>query len=293
MIALMQEDEPVYLVVGSDSLIGGALLRRLRYAGQHAVGTTRRQTQVEHSIYLDLVEGPDKWEPPLPVTVAIVCAGVTRLQACESDPVMSATINVEGVSALVTNLVSRGIFVIYLSTNQVFDGSKPFRAATDPPSPQSEYGRQKAETERRILRFGNSIAIVRFSKVLEVQPPLFLTWIKAMRKGNEIHPFSDMVMAPVPVELAAEALHCVARVRSPGFFQMSADKDITYEQAARHLAGGLGTDEDLIQPIRTAESGFFTGPIPLHTTLDANRFRNQFGMVPPDAWSVVESVLEP
>src|ERR1700681_3257292 len=113
----MPDDEPVYLVVGSDSLIGGALLRRLRHAGQHAVGTTRRRTQIEHSVYLDLLEGPDKWQPPEPVTVAIVCAGVTRLQACESDPVTSAKINVEGVSALVTNLVSRRIFVIYLSTN--------------------------------------------------------------------------------------------------------------------------------------------------------------------------------
>lgn len=289
----MPDDEPVYLVVGSDSLIGSALLRRLRSAGQHAVGTTRRRTQVEHSVYLDLVESPDEWQPPLPVTVAIVCAGVTRLQACESDPVTSATINVEGVSALVTNLVGRGIFVIYPSTNQVFDGSKPFRSATDTLSPQSEYGRQKAETERRIRRFGDSIAIVRFTKVLEVRPQLFLTWIEAMRKGDEIHPFSDMVMAPVSEALAAEGLHCVAQARSPGLFQMSADRDITYEQAARHLARGLGTSEDLIQPIRTAESGFFYGPIPLHTTLEANRFRNEFGIVPPNPWSVVESVLEP
>src|SRR5207302_9698970 len=117
-------------------------------------------------------------------------------------------------------------------------------------------------------------------------------WIEAMGKGNEIHPFSDMVMAPVPVALATEGLHYVAEARSPGLFQMSADKDITYEQAARHLARRLGTNEDLIQPIRAAESGF-KAPIPLHTTLDANRFRNEFGMVPPDTWSVVESVLEP
>jgi dTDP-4-dehydrorhamnose reductase len=288
----MPNDEPVYLVVGSDSLIGGALLRRLRSAGQHAVGTTRRRTQVDHSVYLDLAEDPDKWQPPSRVTAAIVCAGVTRLQACEIDPVTSAGINVEGVSALVTNLVRRGIFVIYLSSNQVFNGSKPFRCATDPRSPQSDYGRQKAETECRILRFGDSIAIVRFTKVLDVRPQLFLTWIEAMRNGNEIHPFSDMVIGPVPVELAAKGLHCVARARSPGLFQMSADRDITYEQAARHLARGLGIGEDLIQPIRTAESGFFTGPIPLHTTLDANRFRDQFGIVPPDTWSVVESILE-
>ena len=69
-----------------------------------------------------------------------------------------------------------------------------------------------------------------------------------MRNGKEIHPFSDMIMAPVPVALAAEGLHRVAQARSPGVFQMSADKDISYEQAARHLARGIGVSEDLVQP---------------------------------------------
>lgn len=290
----MPGDEPVYLVVGSDSLIGGALFRRLRGVGERVVGTTRHPEKVhEHCFYLDLAAASEKWRPPLPISVAIVCAGVTRLQACQADPVVSARINVEGVSTLIKSLVAAGIFVIYLSTNQVFDGSKPLRLANDPLSPGTEYGRQKAEAERQIRQCGDSIAIVRFTKVLEPRPPLFLAWIEAIRNGREIHPFSDMVMAPVPLALAVDGLQCVAQARSPGVFQMSADKDISYEQAARHLARRVGAGENLIQPVRAAESGFFPGPNPAHTTLEASRFREEFGIEPPSAWSTIDSVLEP
>jgi dTDP-4-dehydrorhamnose reductase len=290
----LMPDKPVFLVVGSDSLIGSALFRKLREVGERVAGTTRRRENVdEHCFYLDLADASDKWRPPLPVSVAIVCAGVTRLQACQADPVVSARINVEGVSTLVKSLVAAEIFVVYLSTNQVFDGSKPFRLASDPPAPETEYGRQKAEAERRMGQYGNSVAIVRLTKVLEPRPPLFLAWIEALRNGREIHPFSDMVMAPVPLALVTEGLQCVAQARSPGVFQMSADSDITYEQAARHLARRVGAGENLIQPVRTAESGFCPGPNPAHTTLEASRFREEFGIEPPSAWSAIDSVLEP
>jgi dTDP-4-dehydrorhamnose reductase len=290
----MPNDKSVYLVVGLDSLIGGELFRRLRNAGEQVVGTTRRSQQLDEGVaYLDLLEHPDKWQPPLPATVAILCAGVTRLQECQSDPGASARINVEAISALATNLASRGSFVIYLSTNQVFDGSKPLRAADDPLSPQTEYGRQKAEAERRIRPLGNSAAIVRFTKVFEPKPPLFLNWVKALRKGDEICPFSDMVMAPVPVRCAAEGLHRVAQTKRPGIFQMSADTDITYEEAARHLAARVSGKDNLVHPIRASESGLFPAPLPMHTTLDASRFHREFGITPPNAWSTVDAVLQP
>lgn len=289
----MPDVEPAYLVVGLDSLIGGALFRRLRDAGERVVGTTRRRDKVtEHCVYLDLLDAPDKWRPPLPVSVAIVCAGVTKLQACQSDPVGSSRINVEGIPALVKSLVAAGVFVIYLSTNQVFDGSKPFRPADDPLSPATEYGHQKAEAERQISLCGDSIAIVRFTKVLEPQPPLFVSWIEALRNGSQVHPFSDMVMAPVPLGLAAEGLQRVAQAGSPGVFQMSADQDISYEQVARHMARRVRANEDLIQPVRSAESGFFPGPTPSHTTLDASRFREEFGIETPRVWSTIDSALE-
>ena len=137
----MPEAQPLYLIVGADSMVGSALITRLRQTGARVLGTTRRRENVsEECLHLDLADNVQQWRPPQPVDVAILCAGVTALQACKNNPTESAKINVAGLTQLARNLFRDGAFVIYLSTNQVFDGSVPFRSAHDPRCPVTEYG---------------------------------------------------------------------------------------------------------------------------------------------------------
>ena len=83
-------EEPAILVVGADSVIGGAMLGSLKRSGQPAVGTTRRRDTVTDSrLYLDLSREVN-WTDQRPVTAAILCAGVSRLEDCRTDPVGSA-----------------------------------------------------------------------------------------------------------------------------------------------------------------------------------------------------------
>lgn len=147
----MPPSQPHYLVVGADGMVGNALITRLRQPGLCVLGTTRRRDTVsEKCLHLNLADNTQQWRPPRPVDMAFLCAGETRIQACKNNPAESAKINVEGISQLAKNLQREGTFVIYLSTNQVFDGSVPFRSPHDPCCPITEYGRQKAEAERRL-----------------------------------------------------------------------------------------------------------------------------------------------
>src|SRR5437879_2771644 len=73
--------EVAELVVGSDSLIGGALVRSLRAGGRRVFSTTRRPFGVgTDTLHLDLANVPTKWNGP-PVAVAYLTAGITRLEA--------------------------------------------------------------------------------------------------------------------------------------------------------------------------------------------------------------------
>ena len=165
---------PITLVVGSDSLIGGALIAHLLRAGERVVGTTRRHEAVDEShLFLDLSQDLAKWWCPLPIAVAVVCAGVTSLDACRRDPVATAHINVQGVSALVKNLVARGSFVIYLGTNQVFDGSVPYRLPDDPvtPSVGGEF-KDYSFTSRELPPFTKFQIKIDMVGTDQAQPPL-------------------------------------------------------------------------------------------------------------------------
>jgi len=280
--------QPVNLVVGSDGVIGAALSRRLQYLAKPVLGTTRRRDAVSQScLYLDLAGQVDDWRCPEPVAVAFLCAGVTGLEACRNDPAASARVNVNGISTLAGNLAASGAFVIYLSTNQVFDGSTAAQRPDAPHSPVTEYGRQKAAAESRLFALGDQVCVVRLSKIISPDTPLFNRWIEALKGGQIIHPFSDMVMAPVPLSFSVDVLQRIGERQLPGVIQVSGGEDITYEEAAFHIARRLGASRHLVRPVHSSEAV----PFPSHTTLDTARLREELGMEPPGIQAAIDSML--
>jgi dTDP-4-dehydrorhamnose reductase len=253
------------------------------------LGTTRRREAVDSStVYLDLSERGAKREWPQPVSVAILCAGVTSLEECKREPAATARVNVDAIPALAEELVAAGIVVVYLSTNQVFDGTEAYRSPNDPTSPVTEYGRQKAEAERKIGRLGASVSIVRLTKVLYPATPLLSQWRDALEAGEAIQPFSDMYMAPVPLDHVVTVLRTIGERRLPGLLQVSGDRDVSYAEAALMGARALGADESLVRPVRTLDTNVLSEQPPRHTTLNTDRLESTLGLAPPDVLKTIE-----
>jgi dTDP-4-dehydrorhamnose reductase len=193
----------------------------------------------------------------------------------------------------VKNLVAGGAFVIYLSTNQVFDGSVPHRLPDDPLSPVTEYGRQKAEAERQIRQHGDSVAVVRFTKILEPSPLLFSAWVESLKNGESIQPFSDMVLSPIPLSCAVSVLRLVADQRLPGILQVSGESDVSYAEAARLAVKLVKADPSLVKPIKASESARFIEPLPKHTTLNTDRLKSTLGIIPPGVrWTIERAFIQ-
>jgi dTDP-4-dehydrorhamnose reductase len=280
------------LIVGADGLIGRALKARLESEGVPTVGTTRRRDVVDDScLFLDLAGDVGSWECPRPVGVAVLCAAVVKLADCERDPIGSRRVNVEASATLARLLAASGVFVVYLSTNQVFDGTRPLPKPTDPVSPLTQYGRQKVEVEQQVLSLANPGAVVRLTKVLQPGFPLFRRWVEALSAGAQIQPFSDMVMAPVPLAFVAEVLARVVASRFSGILQVSAERDLTYAEAAQHIARRLGVDPGLVRPRSCTEAGLAAGTAPRSTALDIERLNRELQLQPPDVWWTIDSSL--
>jgi len=276
------------LVVGADGQIGRALLAELAAGGDHVIGTSRRDPPQPGRIYLNLAAEPAEWKLPASVATAYLCAAVTSQQACRQDPSGSRRVNVERTVELARMLIAEGALVVFLSTNLVYDGSVAFRRAEDPPCPLTEYGRQKAEVERQLLAYGDRAAVVRLTKVFSQPTALLAGWRAALEKGDTIRPFSDMVMAPVPLPFVVRALAQIGRVRRSRMFQISGNRDVTYAEAARYLAGRLGVDPKLVQPVQSIHASSTLDPLPAHTTLDTSRLRAELRLEPPDVWQAID-----
>lgn len=282
------DSEPAFLVVGGDSLIGSALGTRLERAGKRVVSTTRRREAPRNRVFLDLAGDVDQWQLPEPVSVAIICAGVTKIEDCGHDPVSTSHINVDSIRKLIGKLADAEAFIVFLSTNQVFDGSVPQRAADDTLSPQTEYGKQKAEIERHLACHTGNAAVVRLTKVLGTHSPLLRRWVDALRDGEAVHPFRDMVISPVPLSFVATVLESLCENRRAGVFQVSSEAEVTYAEVAYYLADKMRVSQDLVQPIEATDAGILSGAVPRHTSLDTARLRAELGLKPPDVWATID-----
>ncbi|HJZ54808.1 MAG TPA: sugar nucleotide-binding protein [Gemmataceae bacterium] len=278
-----------WLVVGADGAIGGELLRRLSAAGRPALGTTRRADRA--GLFLDLAGEPSSWQLPDSVAVAFLCAAVTSVERCQQFPADTRVVNVERTLRLARRLRERGAHVVFLSTNQVFDGAKPHRKPDDRPRPQTEYGRQKAEVEGALLSAG-AATVVRFTKVVAPGMKLLRSWLDAFLAGVAVEPFGDMVISPVPLAFAAEVLARVGEQTPGGIIQLSGEADVTYAELARRLADRCEVSRELVRPVSFASKGLPPEMAPEHTTLDIARLTSELGLTPPPVWETLAALFE-
>jgi len=284
----------MFLIVGGDSEIGAAAYGAMKAQGKAVAATTRRSDRVAlDRPFLDLAASFDNWAPPPGTQAVCLCAAIARLGACADDPEGSAHINVVQTLALADKLLARGIAVLFLSTNQVFDGRTPHQRAEAPHSPVSEYGRQKARAEAALLRQmdnGAPVAILRLAKVVSDTMPLIGGWIKDLTAAKPIRVFDDLALAPTPTDLVCTAITALLQDRARGVFQLTGPRDVTYADIGGFLAAYLDADQKLVNQTSARAAGLPEGATPLHTTLDSSPLRVRYGLEVPDVWDIVERV---
>src|ERR1700733_1577491 len=284
----------MFLIVGGDSEIGAATYRAMTAQGEAVAATTRHSDRVAPDrLFLDLSAPLGDWAPPPGTQAVCLCAAIARLSACADDPQGSAHINVVQTLALVEKFLARGIAVLFLSTNQVFDGRTPHERAEAPHSPVSEYGRQKARAEAALLgqmESGAPVAILRLAKVVSDTMPLIGGWIKDLTAARPIRVFNDLALAPTPTDLVCTAITALLQERARGIFQLTGPRDVTYADIGGFLAAYLDADQKLVTQASAREAGLPQGATPPNTTLDSSRLRVHYGLEVPDVWDVVERV---
>jgi len=248
----------MYLIVGSDGLIGSALRQKFTVQGIRHVATSRHPDSSQ--IPLDLASDPDTWDIPGQVDAAFLCAAHTNLKDCDDSSGQTAFINVERTAEIAQRLLARGAFVVFLSTSYVFDGSKPFQRPSDPCSPKTEYGRQKMRAEQELLSLSKDVAVIRPTKIMHQSMPLLRGWKESLQKGEVIRPFRDFLFCPILLSFVVNALEKIADRKLSGITHLSADRDVSYAELAHSLAEWLGADMNLVQPVsaRPEMRGFST-----------------------------------
>jgi dTDP-4-dehydrorhamnose reductase len=282
--------EPNILIVGGDSLIGRALALRLSHEVASVLRTSRRKQTRSNYLFLDLYDTTCTDTIPNNISLAFICAAITSIEECRTNPDKSHFINVQQIYEVSKKLSDSGAKIVFLSSNSVYDGSQPFREAETSPCPVSEYGKQKAEIEKRLLALGDNVTVVRLTKVLTDQTPILREWIRSLKSDQIIHPRRDMILSPLSLDFVIDILARLTNTACSGILQLSGTEDISYATVAQELARQLAVAPELVQPISKPKNVSIEKS-PEFSTLDIGRLRDIFKAEPPGLREVVHAVL--
>jgi len=228
------ETNNISLIIG-DGVIGCALAQLLESKGQPFLITSRHSENSTEKCFLDLRDY-STFTIPKGIKTAYICAGISLKSACEEDMEGCRNINVTNTIELTKSLLKKNIFVVFLSSAEVFNGKKSKYEINEAPDPVSAYGKLKVETEHALKELGQHIAVIRLTKVFDKESSIAGKWISQLQDRKPINAFNDIHISPISLGYAAKFILSVGERQEPGTYHLSGDGDYSYYDIATMLA---------------------------------------------------------
>ena len=225
--------------------------------------------------------------------VVVNAAAYTAVDAAESDAEAAYRANRDGPGTLARLCAEAGIPLIHVSTDYVFDGTKPTPyLETDPVAPQGVYGASKLAGEDAVLRAGGQAIILRTAWVYAATGKNFVrTMLTVGKTRDRLTVVADQHGCPTTATDLADAIRgIIGRLDRTGWqpdyqgvFHAAGSGETTWHglavatfaEAARH-----GARVPEVVPIATAD---WPTPArrPANSRLDCGKLQKTFGVAMP------------
>jgi dTDP-4-dehydrorhamnose reductase len=140
-----------------------------------------------------------------------------------------------------------------------------------------------------ILALGGTV--LRSTKVMTIGIGVLAGWIEALRNGQSVQAFEDHHLCPLPLGDVIDAALAIIEQPEGGIFQVSGDADISYADAARHIAHRLNISSDRVEAVRAVDRGIPESEVTPFTSLDTSRLTALTGFQPPEPRAVIDGLF--
>jgi dTDP-4-dehydrorhamnose reductase len=209
---------------------------------------------------LDITQGPIVQDlvSDLSPKVIVNCAAWTDVDGAETNELEAFRVNVNGAENLALAAKNCGAKLIHISTDYVFSGENksPWKTG-DVISPQSAYGRTKADGESRALEvYPENASIVRTAWLYSPWGKNFAkTMTRLALTGNvEVRVVNDQMGQPTAAtDLAKQLIELVLSSSSPGVYHGTNSGEASWFEFAQEIFKLMGADVNRIGPISSSE----------------------------------------
>lgn len=213
----------------------------------------------------------------------INCAAYTAVDKAESDKELCTSLNTVAPAYLAAAIDKRDGWMIHISTDYVFDGTKhtPY-VEDDTPCPNSVYGSTKLAGELGVRKFCKKSMIIRTAWLYSTFGNNFVkTMIRLGKEKEQLGVIFDQIGTPTYAhDLAVVIMTAVNQGIKPDIYHFSNEGVISWYDFTKaiHRIAGISTCH--VKPIHTSE---YPTPAsrPAYSVLDKTKIKNTYDVEIP------------
>ena len=289
------------LITGASGLLGRELLQHFTDKGWECLGLAfSRVREGLAKVNLCQREEVEKVLGDFQPHVIVHSAAERRPDVVARQEEQALALNVGATEMLTQLCQKRGVFLLYISTDYVFDGKEPPYSPSATTNPLNKYGISKRDGEVAVCKY-ESAAILRvpvlYGEVESLQESAVTTLFSAVLNTLQPAKLSDYEQRyPTHVHDVAEVCELLARQQratpgvAVGVWHCSGDDCMTKYSMACAMGKVLGLPTGHITPVCEPSSG---APRPYDCRLDCTSTRTAFPSTQTDFETGIGSVLAP
>lgn len=253
------------LVTGAGGLLG-TRVSELALKQNHEVFSIYNQHVPQYGtpIKLDITEKTGirkSFEKAKPEAV-VHAAAFSDVDKCEKEKEFAWKTNVEATANIAQTCSRENIFLVYVSTDYVFNGEKGNYKEIDPTDPINYYGLTKLKGEEQVKQSNAIHCIARTSVIYGSTPAAgktnFALWlINKVNKNEEAKIITDQWNSPTLNTNLAEMILEIVENRITGTFHLAGATRLSRYEFAQDIAETFNLDKNCITPASSKEISWF------------------------------------
>ena len=243
-----------FLVTGSAGLVGQQVVKDLSKSNQVFSCYNESKPEYGDSVKMDLknYEMISSVLTEIKPDVVIHLGAMTGVDLCEKEKTSASEINTKATEIIAKECSKLNSFLVYVSTDYVFDGNFGMYKEDDVANPLGFYGKSKLEGEKAVQNFSTNWCIVRTSTPFGLHPTKksFPMWvIENLQKQKQIDVLIDQFTSPTYVPNLSRMLIEISERRITGIIHAAGASKISRYQMASVVSDKLNLDGTLLKQI--------------------------------------------
>lgn len=176
-------------------------------------------------------------------------AGITDIERCENDEANAISVNVDVVKNICDLCIKYRIFLVYISTDHLYQGNEDFYTEFSPKSPINIYAKTKSLAEDYLIKSFSNYLIIRtnFFGWGSVRRKSFTDHIiDTLRLGSNINLFDDVFFTPILIDKLLLYILNLLEKNAYGIFNISSSNKISKYAFGMKLCDIFSLDRNLI-----------------------------------------------